>query len=222
VPVAGPVAPSADDAELELVLSGCVLPPNAAAELRLLAEVAPDPGGRTAEVAAAITGTHAWTLHASGAGGAPEVRVAAPGRVAGPVLVLGALPGDVDRDGARTVVDVRRQVVLAGTEDRAADADGDGLLTPFDLGATRGAVLGRTTVLPVPPLLARATWIAVRGVFPELRGVQATLGARVLPLGCATPRELTLFVPDDQPAGPQQLVVSVAGRVVASAAVEVQ
>jgi hypothetical protein len=221
-PIGSATAVAADDAELELVLSDCTIPPLGVVQLRLVADVVADPTGAPAELAATIAGTTAWTVRASGFGSGPEIRVAAPGRASGPVLLLGELPGDVDADGVRTVVDVRRQVLLAGTPAGAADCDGDATLTPVDLAATREAVLGRTTAFALPASVARGAWVTLRGVFVEPGALQATLGGRVLTLGCATPRELTVRVPGDQPAGTQELVLSAAGRVVAAALVVVQ
>lgn len=219
--VAGPLLPTLDNGELLVPFTGCTVPAGGTIRLRVVADVAPDPTGAVAEVAAAVVGKDAWTLHAVGAGQGPSVRVAAPGRVDGVVLVLGDLPGDVDGDGSQTVVDVRRQLALLGTNQPAIDCDGDGQVTPIDIAATRDAVLGRTTVFAVPGAVARGTWITIRGLFPE-RAMQASLGGRVLVVGCVTPRELTLFVAADQVVGTQELVLSAAGRAVVATLVDVQ
>jgi len=220
--VGGPAPVLADDRELALVLAGAALPAFGTARLRVIGTVAGDPAGFSAEIAAVIAGVDAWTLRADGGGQGPQVRVEAPGRVAGPVLVLGELPGDSDRDGVRTVVDVRRQIDKLGGDDPAVDTDGDGRMTLVDVDATRELVLGRASVFAVPSVWQVGSWHTLRGAFPGFGAVQATLGGQPLVLGAVTPRELTLFVPASQPSGTQEFVLTIGGRVVWTALVLVQ
>jgi hypothetical protein len=219
--IAGPFAVTADDGETELGPLHCSVPANGTVRLHLVAELVADPSGATAEIVATIVGTGSWSLHAVGAGGGPAVSVASPGRADGACLVLGRLPGDLDRDGACTVVDVRRCIARLGASDPAVDCDGDGQLTPVDVAAVHAAVLGQPTVFAPPAAITRDAWTTLRGLFP-VRTVQAALGGRVLTVGAVSPRELVLFVPADQPAGIQEFVLSVAGRVVLATLVEVQ
>lgn len=220
--VAGPAVVVADDGELVLSLQGASLPAFGTVRLRVVGVVAADPAGFSAEIAAAIVGVGSWTLRAAGGGLGPAVRVQAPGRAVGSVLVLGELPGDVDRDGVRSVVDVRRQVSQLGAVDRAVDADGDGIITPADVDATREALLGRAVVFGAPAALVRGGFCTLRGSFPAGIAVQATLGGLALPIGTVTPREAIVFVPTDHPSGLQELRVLAGGRVVRSALVDVQ
>ncbi len=220
--VGGPMPVLADDRELALVLAGAALPAFGTARLRVLGTVAGDPAGFSAEIAAVIAGVDAWTLRADGGGQGPQVRVESPGRVGGPVLVLGELPGDSDRDGVRTVIDVRRQIDKLGADDPAVDADGDGRMTQVDADATRELVLGRATLFAVPSVWQVGSWHTLRGAFPGIGAVQATLGGLPLVLGAVTPRELTLFVPATHPIGTQQFDLTIGGRVAWSSLVFVQ
>ncbi|MBL8751907.1 MAG: hypothetical protein JNK15_01295 [Planctomycetes bacterium] len=219
--VAGPFAVVGDDRELAVALTGCVVPASGTATLRVVGTLAANPSGFTAEVAVAIVDADAWTIRAVGAGSGPLVRVVGSGRAVGDRLVLGALPGDSDRDGAVTVVDVRRQLVTLGSSDRAADTNGDGSVDMSDVFFTRGAVLGRAAVMTGAGLAHRGEWFTLGGVFPG-DTLQASLGGRALTLGQVTPREATLRVPDDQAVGTQELVVTLAGRVVLQVLVGVQ
>ncbi len=220
--VAGPVALVDDDQEIEVSLAGAVLPIGAFATLRVVADVSADPSGATAEVACAIVDADAWTLLGDGAAGGPEVRVDGSGRVEGSSLVLGVVPGDLDGDGAVSVVDVRRACAQSGSAADAADCDGDGVWTAADVAAMRAALLGRPQVFTVPAAVQRDAWMTVRGVFPHGATVDASIGGRALTVGCLTPRELTLHVAADQPVGTQELVVSIAGRLVVTQFVQVQ
>lgn len=221
VVVGGPVPVPVDDAEFAVALTGCLVPASGSIRVRVVADLVADPTGAASEFAVAVAGPDAWTLRALGAGGGPSVQVAAPGRASGQVLVLGALPGDADGDGQRTVVDVRRQIAWLGSSQPAIDCDGDGQLSTVDLVATREAVLGRATGFAAPAAVARGAWMTLRGCFPS-NSLQASLGGRVLTIGTVTPREMTVLVAPDQLTGTQELVLSSAGRVVLNALVAVQ
>jgi hypothetical protein len=211
--VAGPFAVPVDDREFAIALTGCSVPANGTATLRIVGTLAAAPSGRTAEVALAIVDADAWTIRSIGAGSGPIVRVVGTGRAAGDVFVLGALPGDSDRDGVVTVVDIRRQLVTLGGSDLAADIDGDGIVGLGDVALTRGAVLGRAAVSIATAGLQRGEWFTLRGVIPG-DALQASLGGRALTMGQVTPREATFRVPADLPAGTHELVITLAGRVV--------
>lgn len=219
--VGGPAPLPGDDREVAIPLSGCVLAPGATIVLRVVADLAADPSGVSSEIAASIVAVESWTMHASGAGSGPEVRVVAPGRATGPVWTLGAIPGDVDGDGTRTAVDVRRQLAQPGATHRAGDCDGDGVVTALDAAATREALLGRATVFAPPTSAAAGSWLLLRGLFPD-RALQATLSGQVLVQGRATPRELTLLVPTTLPPGLHEFVLSVGGRILVNTLVQVQ
>ncbi|MFY9341890.1 MAG: hypothetical protein WAT39_05345, partial [Planctomycetota bacterium] len=220
--VGGPLAVPVDNRELQVPLVGCLVPAGSSVQLRVVGTLAADPNGASAEVEVAIAGADAWSLRAVGAAAGPTVRVAGAGRAEGPTFVLGALPGDLDGDGERSVTDVRRLVAAAGQSAGAADCDGDGVFGPRDLAATTRAVLGRVTVLVAPLVLARGSWMTVPAVFPEPRALQVTLGGQVLTPGCATPRELSFLVGADHPVGVQEFVVAAGGTVVLATLVDVQ
>lgn len=213
--VAGPLAVHGDDTRTEIELDDVELAPGEHAVLRVFGVLQ-----GSGEVAAAVLDDDDWHLHAEGAGGGPDVSVVTPGRVEGPVLVLGALPGDVDQDGQRSVVDLRRAIVEPGLAS-PADIDGDGLLSAIDVFVLRQALLGRASVLQQSDDVARGAVLQLAGVFPVLESVQAALGGRTLLLGRATLRQLTFLVDATQPLGTQELVVTVAGKVVASGLVTV-
>ena len=219
--VAGPLTLAADDTELDVVLNGLVLAPGATAVLRFMAAIRTDPAGSSVEVACVIVDAGSWTLHAMGAGAGPTVRVLGSGRVMGPVFIAGSLPGDADGDGRWTVADLRLQLARLGTTDRVIDCDGDAQLTPTDVALSRDAVLGRPSLVTIPALV-RSSWITLRGVFPRDRSLQASLGGRSLAQGALTPREITLRIEGSQPAGTQDLVVSLDGRVIIARPVLVQ
>ena len=64
------------------------------------------------------------------------------------------------------------------------------------------------------------------GLIPRLlqhfHAMSGSLGGQVLTIGCMTPREVVILVPNEAPAGTQELIVTVAGRVVQNALVQVQ
>ncbi len=221
VQIAGPLAIAGDDRELDIALADCILVPGAVATLTVVAEVT-GVAGAPIEVAAAIVDASAWSLRAFGAGAGPAVAVEGSGRVEGALHVLGALSGDADGDRALTVVDVRRLVVRVGDSDAAIDCDGLAPLTPAAASAVREAVLGRVTVFAVPPQWQRGTWQTLRLLAPNPRAMAATLGGIPLRVGRTTPRELTLQATAAHAAGAQPLVVTLDGRVVFTATVEVQ
>jgi hypothetical protein len=206
--------------ELQLTLAGGVVPANGSLDLTVLASVTADPAGATLEFAATILDADAWTVRP--VGGSAVARIGGEGRADGAVLVLGRAPGDLDGDGQQTVFDVRQQVVSLGAEERAADVDGDGRLTPVDLAATREAVLGRAAVIAVPTQVARGGWLTLRALLPQRGVVQASLGGRSLTVGTMTPRELSLRVDGAQPLGPQDLIVTLGGRQLVAQIVDVQ
>ena len=220
--VAGPLLVLVDNRETAVLLSGCTIPANGTVRLRLVGDLLADPSGASAEIALTIASTNSWNLRAVGSGAGPDVRVAAPGRADGRVLVIGELPGDMDRDGTRTVVDLRRQIVQLGSIERAADVDGDGAITMVDMQATRQALLGRATIFTTPALIPRGAWFTLAGLFPDWRSATVTLGGQALALGSATPRELTFFVPPTQLVGTQELTVSNVGRLALASLVQVQ
>lgn len=213
--VAGPLSLSGDDGITEVELDDVELDPGEHAVLRVFGVLQ-----GVGEIAAAVLDDDGWHLHAEGAGGGPQVRVVTPGRVEGPVLVLGGLPGDVDLDGQRSVVDLRRAIVEPGSVS-LADIDGDGLLSAIDAFALRQALLGRASVLQQTEGVARGGVLEFTGIFPVLESVQAALGGRALLLGRATPRQLTFVVDGAQPPGTQELVVTIAGKTIATGLVTV-
>lgn len=144
------------------------------------------------------------------------------GRAAGGALFAGALPGDADGDGRFSVLDMRRICSHLGEGDRLVDADGDRVLSNADLVLLRDAVLGRASIVGVPTILPRDTWVAMSGVFPSADSIDVTLGGRSLRLGCLTSRSLSVFVPANQTQGPQALTVAVGGRSIATRTVTVQ
>ncbi len=218
--VAGPLPVPVDDREFALALTGCVVPANGTAVLRIVGDVAGDAIGRTVEVALAIVDADAWTLRAIGAGVGPEVRVLGSGRAVGRTFVVGALPGDADRDGVQTVVDVRRQLHKLGSPDAAADIDGDGVVSMHEVFVTSQAVLGRAIVSHAPAVAHPGEWFTLRGVFPD-DSLQASVGGRSLTLGRVTPREATFRVPADLLPGTYELVVTLDGRVVLAVLISV-
>ncbi|MEO6597554.1 MAG: hypothetical protein ABIP94_22655, partial [Planctomycetota bacterium] len=220
--VAGPLPVTSDDVEIDVPLSNFLLAPMASANLRIRGELRGSASGDSIEVACAVVDATAWTLIVPGAGAGPSVRVLADGRIEGPVLVLGALPGDADGDAERTVFDVRLQLAHIGTQDRAVDSDGDGVLTAADVQLTRDAVLGRATMVARPEFVQRGTWLTLRGVFPVERALQASLGGTSLVVGRATPREITVRIEATQPIGTQDLVVSLDGKVLLARSIAVQ
>ena len=95
------------------------------------------------------------------------------GRVEGPVLFAGALPGDGDGDGKFTVLDLRRMCSRLGAVDALVDADGDQTITLADVDLTRAALLGQATVTGVPSLAPRDSWVTLTGVFPAAATVDS-------------------------------------------------
>ena len=219
--VGGPVPVLVEDAEQDIALAGVVVPRLGEVRLRVVVDVA-SPANATVEVAAATVRAAAWGVSAYGSGTGPQVRVFGDGRVEGPVRFVGALPGDRDGDGVRTVFDLRRIAASLGAASGAADGDGDGVWTAADLDLAQAALLGRARLRQVPALATRGSWLTVRGTFPAGAIVDAVLGGRSLLAGRATPREATFFVDASQPLGTQLLQVAVAGRVVAAQDVAVQ
>lgn len=219
--VGGPLLIAADDAELTLPLTDLWIPAGGAATLRVVLDVEPSTFG-TIEFAVAAVDATAWTLHAMGSGAGPAVRVLGSGRVEGPVLVVGSLPGDADRDGALSVFDLRRLCVRLGEADSVIDTDGDGLLTSNDVDFARGLLLGRSTFVAGPLTVARGPWFTVQGLFPVDGTVEATLGGRSLVVGRLTPRELTLRVDPNQATGLQELRLVIDGELVTARTVQVQ
>lgn len=209
--VAGPLAVMVEDGEQDIALTGVVVPRLSEVQLRVVADVAAA-AGSTVEVAAAIVRAAAWSVSAYGSGAGPTVRVFGDGRVAGEVAVLGALPGDADGDGARTVFDLRRIVARLGSASLQADADGDGAWTIVDLDLTTDALLARGKVQHAPAQVQRGQFVTLRGVFPASATVDAVLGGQSLRVGQVSPRELVLFVDAAQTVGTQLLQVSVGGR----------
>jgi len=220
--VGGPVAILADDTEVEVVLQGVTLAADAAVTLRAFAPLAADASAGTVEVACAVVGSQSWTLRSFGAGGGPNVSVLGSGRVVGPVLVTGALPGDADGDGEFTVLDLRKMCTRLGVTDRQVDVDGDQIITLADVDHTRAGVLSRPSLVFAPSTVARGAWMTITGLFPVAGSVTATLGGRALHVGCLTPRELTLHVDSTQSAGIHDLTVYVDGMLVVAAPVLVQ
>lgn len=220
--VGGPWPLSGQRAELDLPLSGAWIPASSSAIVRLRVELVADPTGATVELGALTLDANAFTLRAAGAGSGPSVRVLGNGRVEGPVLVAGALPGDADGDGLWSAVDLRQLCRRFGQLDRAVDTDGDGVLTLADAVATRAVLLGRGTVVVAPSVLSRGDWFAVTGVFPPTAVVEATLGGRSLPLGRILPRELSLRVEANQTPGTQELRLWLDGRALLVQTVQVQ
>ncbi|MBL9078135.1 MAG: hypothetical protein JNL08_11560 [Planctomycetes bacterium] len=221
VPVAGPFDVAADDTTVLVPLTSVVLPPAAVAVLRVDGDVVADAAGATVEAASAIVDGAAWHLRADGAAGGPTVRVLGTGRAEGPVLVAGAMPGDVDGDGAPTIHDLRALLQRLGTGAPAYDCDADGLVTVADVALVRTAVLGRPALAAVPAVLHPGEWFTLRGVFAGTL-LEATLGGRALTPGRVTARELTLRVEPDQATGTKDLSVLLDGRRVVLATVLVQ
>lgn len=210
--VGGPVMLQQDNAELTIGLAEVSVPRLGETLLRVSVEVEPAPGSTTVEGVAATVAADAWQVRAYGQGAGPMVRVFGEGRAAGPVVVSGSLPGDVDGDGVRTVFDLRRQCVAFGTAAGAADTNGDGRITLRDVELTEDALLGRAGIVNVPTTVQRGAWFTVRGVFPVGGIVDATLGGRSLRLGRLTPREITLFVDPGQAVGTQSLQIAIGGE----------
>jgi hypothetical protein len=219
--VAGPLSIQVDDAEQNLPLTDVLIPVGGSVTLRVVLDVAPSVGG-TIEFAVAAVEPSAWTLRAMGAGSGPAVRVLGSGRVEGPVLVVGALPGDADRDGAISVFDLRRLCARLGEVDPIVDVDGDGLLATNDVDFTRAALLGRSTFVACPLAVQRSDWFVVQGLFPVDGTVEATLGGRSLAIGRLTPRELTLRADGTQATGLQELRLVIDGELVVARTVQVQ
>lgn len=220
--VGGPWSLTSPLAELNLPLAGAWIPAGASANLRLRFEVFADPTGAALEFGALTLDAASFTLRASGAGTGPSVRVLGNGRVEGPVLVNGALPGDADGDGSWSAVDLRRICHRFGAIDRAVDTNGDGVLTVADAVATRGVLLGRGTAVSVPAVLRRGEWLAITGVFPPTAGVEATLGGRSLRMGRILPREISLQVDSNHPLGTQELRLWLDGQPLLAQTVQVQ
>lgn len=220
--VAGPFPLLADDQEISVPLQDVQVPAGGSVTLRVVVDVVLDAMFGTVELACAAVDASAWTLRASGAGTGPAVRVLGTGRVAGPVLLGGALPGDADGDGGYSVFDLRQQCARLGETERLFDTDGDGVLTTDDVDFTRAAMLGRPTLVSCPLVVRRGEWFTVQGVFPTEGVVEATLGGRSPSFGRLTPRELTLRVDATQTLGLQGLQVTVDGRLVVARTVQVQ
>ncbi|MCR9247830.1 MAG: hypothetical protein NXI31_22610 [bacterium] len=220
--VAGPLPVVVDDAEFDVQLADLWVPAGATVTLRVTVDFVGDTVGGTAELACAVVDRAAWTLRAFGAGTGPAVGVVGNGRTAGPVVYAGALPGDDDGDGRHTVLDLRSMCSRLGTTAGLVDTDGDQVISLADVDATREVVLGRATVTSVPGAATRGEWLALGGVFPRNATVEAVLGGRALPIGCATPGQLTMRVDPALPAGPHNLLVTVGGDTVVAATVIVQ
>lgn len=220
--VAGPMSIDIDNAEMHVPLTGALLPPSGTAELRVRCDLSADPLGSTVEMACAIVDADAWSLTAIGAGPGPSVRVMGTGRVDGPILVLGEVPGDADGDHERTVADVRRLLAQLGVTDRAIDCDGDQTITQDDVTITRNAMLGRPTLLENPAAVQKGAWFTLHGAFPRRGPLEASLGGRALTPGRVTQREITLRVDATQTTGTQDLVVMLDGRTVFAGPVLVQ
>lgn len=173
------------------------------------------------DLAALIAGASAWDVRAFGIGSGPTVGVIGEGRVVGPVYISGKLPGDIDGSGERNVIDVRRLVNAVGSSDLKTDVDGDGVITPIDVAATKQAILGRGSGFAAPSQTDRGVWLRVDVLLPKLDGLQASLGGRSLEIGRATPREVSVRVPSDQAVGLQELVFSRTGQVIFAGLIEV-
>lgn len=219
--VGGPIAAPLLHAETSIPLQGVAVPAGGQVRLRVVVNLGAPPT-TTAEVACATIDAGSFTLHAEGANGGPAVRVLGTGRLSGPSLVLGRRPGDLDGDALVTAWDLRRLCARLGDAESAADADGDLVLTIADADAARDALLGRPRLLANPTLLQRGQWATFRGVFPPEAVVEATLGGRAVALGTLTPRELLLRVDSAQPAGLQELRISIDGRSLFVGTVQVQ
>jgi len=219
--VAGPLPVLADDAETTMPLQDLWLEPGASATLRVVLDLLPGPG-TTIECACALAEGSALSVRAAGAGAGPAVRVLGNGRVDGPVLVLGALPGDADGDGTISVFDLRRLCTQLGAPGLLHDVDGDGVATTDDVDYARAAMVGRPTLLGLPLAIARGGWFTLSGLFPAGGLVEATLGGRSLLLGRVTPREITLRVDPNQAPGMQGFTLAIDGRIVAVRPVQVQ
>jgi hypothetical protein len=208
---AGPLPVSVVDRELDIPLQGVRVPAAGAVTLRVVFDVHDPVSGEAVDVSCAVVDASAWTLSAPGFGTGPTVRVIGTGRAEGAALVVGALPGDADGDGVLTVYDLRKQCVRLGQNDRSIDTDGDGVLTTNDVDFTRAALLGRPTVVHWPAVIARGEWFAVQGLFPVTGIVDATLGGRSLTVGRLLPREFALRADASQLLGLQDLHISVDG-----------
>jgi hypothetical protein len=209
-------------AEIDVALGGVQVAPFAKVELRVRAAASLAAGDPAFEVAAAVVDAAAWQVSATGAGAGPSVRVLGTGRADGPVHVFGRLAGDADGNAVRTVADQRLIVTRLGTNDARVDVDGDGVLTPIDARAVEQVLLGRATLFGVPAQLARGEWLRLPAMLPDGAVAQAVLGGRVLALGRATPRELSLRIEAAHPTGLQELTITVGGRVVHAGIVDVQ
>lgn len=219
--VGGPVAGGAADDEIELTLVGATLPAHVTGTLRVECNLQADAQGRTLELACAVVDRAAWQIHASGAGGGPDVRVLGTGRAEGPLLVNGALPGDADGDGAATIYDLRLLLARLGTQSPAIDCDGDLMVTAADMALMREAVLGRPALVAAPTSVAAGQWFTLRGVFAGGL-LEGTLGGRALTVGRVTTRAVTLRCDATQPHGVQDLSVMLDGRSVLLGPVTVQ
>lgn len=220
--VAGPLAVAAVDRELDIPLQDVRVPAGAIANLRVEFFLRERPNTASIDLSCAVVDASAWTIRAYGAGAGPVVRIVGAGRAEGNVLIAGAMPGDADGDGVLTVYDLRRQCARVGQVDRTIDTDGDGVLTTIDVDLSRAALLGRPTLLQSPATVARGDWFAVQGVFPTSGLVDATLGGRSLTLGRLLPRELALRVDAAQSLGLQELRISIDGKEVVVRTVQVQ
>ncbi len=212
--VGGPVTLQQDDAELTVPLASASVPRLGETLLRFTVDIAPATDGSTVEGAAATVSADAWQVRAYGQGTGPAVRVFGDGRSRGAVLIAGALPGDVDGDGRRTVLDLRRLCGSLGAVAGVSDCNGDGLRTLRDVELTQDAVLGRAAIVGLPAQVQRGQWFTIRGVFPNDSIVDVTLGGRSLRAGCLTPREATFFVETSQAVGTQSVQIAVGGQLV--------
>ncbi|MCA8953244.1 MAG: SBBP repeat-containing protein [Planctomycetes bacterium] len=213
--VGGPLAIVADDAEIEVPLANVHILPGADATLRATVEFRADTSAGTVELACAIVGKSSWQLRAFGAGTGPVVRILEGGRVVGPVLYAGALPGDGDGDGRFTVLDLRQLCSHFGSTEPLVDADGAAPITLHDVELTREGVLGRAAVDQLPASAVRGTWLRVPGVFPAGALVSAVIAGNALTAGCVSAREATFLVPASLPSGTYDLTLSAGSRVLA-------
>ena len=217
---AGPLA-VVPGAQQQIGLGDVILPAGTTTRFRLTAAVEASADGSSVEVCAAIADASAWQVRAVGFGGGPTVSVSGAGRAIGPVYVLGALAGDIDGSGSRTVQDVRRLVTAIGSSDTVSDTDGDGVLTSVDADATTQAILGRGVIFSVPAQVAAGQCLLARCLMPVDGAVQATLGGLALTVGRVSPRQLSLLIDDSQPVGMQELVIELDGQVVFAGFVEI-
>lgn len=205
--------------ETLLPLLGVTLP--AKSTQRFVVTVDVGTSANSLEVAAAIVDRLAWQVRAVGLGNGPDVSVQGAGSVRGPVMVFGAIAGDVDGSGTRDVVDVRRMANRIGSADALADVDGDGMLTAVDIEATARAVLGRGSVFSMPTQVARDGWLAVNCLLPSADTLQVVLGGRSLTVAQGMPRQIAARIPADQSVGLQEIVISLSDQTVFSALIEV-